>query len=166
MVETGETAPSFTLASTAGGEVRLQDELRSGPVVVLTNRGYWCSYCAEQLQTFSQHAYDLWRNHGTTILPTLGDPLPKLVEMRDRFDLHIQLLADPDLEVAGEFAGTEHSDRHGEIPLAGTVIIDGEGVVRYRQVARNPSDRTYANYARHFIVNGMDAPYSGGESGV
>ena len=159
MVETGDPAPPFTLPSTAGGEVSLADELRSGPVILVTNRGYWCSYCAEQLQTYSHHAYDLWRNHGTTVLPILGDPVPRLVEMRDRFDLRLQLLADTDLEVVDTYARTERTDRHGEIPVAATVIIDGDGTIRYRQVASDPSDRTYANYARHFVTNGMAAPY-------
>nr|WP_276250024.1 redoxin domain-containing protein [Halomicroarcula sp. SHR3] len=55
-----QDAPEFTLESTAGGEVSLADRLEDGPVVVLINRGHWCSFCAEQLQTFSEVAYDLW----------------------------------------------------------------------------------------------------------
>lgn len=159
MLDIGDPAPTFRLPSTAGGQVSLDDERASGPVIVLTNRGYWCSYCAEQLQTFSHHAYDLWRNHDTSILAIVGDPLPKLVEMRDRFDLGIQLVSDSDLAVASAYAGTERTDDHGEIPLASTTVVDADGTIRYSQVATDPSDRTYANYARHFITNGMQAPY-------
>ncbi len=50
------SAPDFTLPSTAGGEVTLSETLDSGPTVVLVNRGYWCSFCAEQLGTFSDVA--------------------------------------------------------------------------------------------------------------
>lgn len=162
MVEVGEAAPDFTLPSTAGGEVSLAAELRTGPVVVVTNRGHWCSYCAEQLGTYSALAYDLWRHLDVNVLPIVGDPVPKLVEMRGRFDLKLQLLSDVDLEVVPEYAGTEQTERFGEIPLAGTFVIDGEGTVRYAHVAENPADRTYANYVRHFVREGFVEPYADG----
>ena len=162
VLEEGDSAPDFTLPSTDGGEVTLSDKLRTGPVVVLTNRGFWCSYCAEQLQTFSHHAYDLWRNHRTDVLPIVGDPVPTLVEMRDRFDLRVQLLSDDDLEVAPTWSGTEESSTYGEIPIASTFVIDSDGIVRYAQIAENAADRTYANYARHLINNDFERPYGGG----
>jgi len=55
-------APDFTLDSTANEEVTLSESLEEGPTVVLINRGHWCSFCAEQLGTFSEVAYDLWFN--------------------------------------------------------------------------------------------------------
>ena len=51
-------APDFTAPSTAGGDVTLSDTLESGPTVILVNRGYWCSFCAEHLQTFSEVSHD------------------------------------------------------------------------------------------------------------
>ena len=93
-------APDFTAPSTAGGDVTLPDTLESGPTVILVNRGYWCSFCAEQLQTFSEGSHDLWFHDDVTVLPVVTSELPKLVEIRDRFDLDFQLLADPEGEVA------------------------------------------------------------------
>ena len=55
-------APDFTLDSTGGESVTLADTLEEGPTVVLVNRGHWCSFCAEQLGTFSEVSYDLWFN--------------------------------------------------------------------------------------------------------
>jgi peroxiredoxin len=55
-------APDFTAESSAGEAVSLADTLEDGPTVVLINRGHWCSFCAEQLQTFSEVAYDTWFN--------------------------------------------------------------------------------------------------------
>lgn len=158
-VEAGDQAPDFTLESTAGGEVTLSETLASGPTAVLLNRGHWCSYCAEQLITFSDLSYDLWRNHGTDILPIAGDPVSLLVEMRDRFDLGLQLLSDPDLEVASTYTGIEDNPKHGRIPISGAFIVDEEGTVQYAQIAETPDDRTYANYVRHFISNDMSQPY-------
>ncbi len=159
MVEVGDRAPEFTLDSTGGGEVSLTKQTASGPAVVVLNRGYWCSYCAEQLQTFSNLAYDLWRNHDTTVLPITGDPVPELVEMRDRFDLSIQLLSDPDLTVASQYTGVEENATYGRIPLAGTFVVDTDGVVRYAHTSDTPADRTYANYVRHFITKEFEEPY-------
>ncbi|MBX0287397.1 redoxin domain-containing protein [Halomicroarcula sp. F28] len=150
-----EDAPEFTLDSTAGGEVSLADRREDGPVVVLINRGHWCSFCAEQLQTFSEVAYDLWFNDDVDILPVVTDPVPELVEMRDRFDLDFQLLADPDGEVAEQYSGTEETS-HGRTGIAGTYVIDTDGVVRYEQVADHPADRTYGNWVRYFVRNDFE----------
>ena len=147
-----EQAPAFELASTGGGTVSLSEELENGPVVVLVNRGHWCSFCAEQLQTFSEVAYDLWFNDNVSILPVVTDPIQDLTEMRDRFDLDIQLLADPDGEVAEQYSGTEQT-RHGLTGIAATYVIDQDGTVRYEQVADHPADRTYGNWVRYFIRN-------------
>ncbi|MFC6992058.1 peroxiredoxin family protein [Haladaptatus sp. GCM10025707] len=156
----GTDAPEFSVEGTDGSTRTLTAAREDGPVVVLTFRGHWCSYCAEQLQTFSNHAYDLWRNHDTTIIAVSNEPVSRLREMRDRFDLKIQLFSDLDLELVSAYAGTEHHAAHGEIPLAGTFIVDEEGVVQYEQVATNPADRTYANYVRHVINNGYERPYA------
>ena len=156
----GDQAPDFELERTGGGTVRLSETLDDGPSVVLLNRGAWCSYCAEQLQTFSNHAYDLWRHLNVDVLPVMGDPVGDLAEMRDRFDLRLQLLSDPDLEVAEAYTGIEDEATHGPIPIAGTFVVDPEGLVRYEQVSETPADRTYANYVRHFVRDGYQRPYA------
>lgn len=156
MLEEGDRAPEFSLESTAGGEVRLAEAIETGPAVVVLNRGHWCSYCAEQLATYSELGYDLWRHYDTTVLPVLGDPVPELVRMRDRFDFRLQLLSDPDLEVARAYTGVEDNEAHGRIPIPGTFVVDTDGVVRYAQVAEHTADRTYANFVRLFVRDGYE----------
>lgn len=148
----GSEAPEFTLQSTSGDEVSLAETLESGPTVVLVNRGHWCSFCAEQLQTFSEVSYDLWFNDGVDVLPVVTDSLGELTEMRDRFDLDVQLLADPDGEIAEQYSGTEETS-HGLAGVAATYVVDTDGLVRYEQVADHPADRTYGNWVRYFIRN-------------
>lgn len=159
MTLVGEPAPDFTVRSTAGGELTLSETLSSGPTIVIPFRGQWCSYCAEQLTTFSMLEYDLWRHHGASIVPVTGDPIPDLIEMRDRFNLRLQLHSDPELLVASAYSGIEDHPSHGQIPVSGTFIVDTDCIVRYEQIAQNASDRTYANFVRHFLNEGYEHPY-------
>ncbi len=153
------TAPNFTLDSTAGDTITLSETLNSGPTILLFNRGPWCSYCAEQLITYSALNYDLSRHHNATIIPIFGNNISDLITMRDRFDITLQLLADPDLTVVDQYTGIEATKNHGRVPIAGTFIIDTDQTVRYKHIAENYADRTYANYARHLIKNDYSPPY-------
>ena len=151
-------APDFTLDSTGGESVTLADTLEEGPTVVLVNRGHWCSFCAEQLGTFSEVSYDLWFNDDVNILPVVTDPLWRVTEMRDRYDLDIQLLADPQGDVAEQYSGTEQTS-HGLTGVAAVYVIDSEGTVQYEQVADHPGDRTHGNFVRYFIRGGFEDPF-------
>ena len=157
----GEQAPDFTLPSTAGGDVTLSERLETGPAIVIVNRGHWCSFCAEQLQTFSEVAYDLWFHEKVDVLPVVVDSLPRVTEMRDRYDLDIQLQADPDGEVAEQYSGTEQTS-HGLTGISGVYVIDEEGTIQYEQVAEDAADRVYGNYVRYYIRNDYDPPFGGG----
>jgi len=154
----GEQAPDFTLPSTAGGDVSLSERLETGPAVVIINRGHWCSFCAEQLQTFSEVSYDLWFHEKVDVLPIVVDTLPRVTEMRDRYDLDVQLQADPDGEVAEQYSGTEQTS-HGLTGISGVYVIDEEGTIRYEQVADHAADRTYGNFVRYYIRNDYEPPF-------
>lgn len=156
-----EAAPTFELASTAGRQVSLAEATADGPAVVLLNRGPWCGFCAEQLLTFDALAYDLWRHEDVSILPVFGAPVPALVEMRDRFDFGMQLLSDPDLDVAAAYTGIEDNDDHGRIPIPGTFVVDEDALVRYEHVSERPDDRTYANTVRHLVKEEYRDTYPG-----
>lgn len=155
----GEEAPDFELESTRGDTVRLSETLEAGPSVVVFFRGNWCSYCQETLRTYSHLNYDLWRHLDVDVLPVTGDSVPDLIEMRDRFDLTLELLSDPDLETTHDYTDTEDNDAHGEVPVPATYVVDTEGVVRYGEIARDPSDRANANLVRHIVKNGFEHPY-------
>jgi len=65
----GSQAPEFELETTNGATVSLSETLADGPTVISINRGHWCSFCAEQLATFSRVYEDLQFNHGVDVLP-------------------------------------------------------------------------------------------------
>ena len=68
------------------------------------------------------------------------------------------MLADPDGEVATQYSGTEETS-HGLTGIAGTYVIDADGIVRYEQVADPPGDRTYGNFVRYYIRGGFEDPF-------
>jgi len=147
----GNQAPEFELQSTTGETVSLSETLESGPTVVIINRGYWCSFCAEQLATISRVYEDLRFNDGVDVLPVVTSEFHEVSEMRDRFDYRFPLLADPEGEVAQRYSGTEETSHSGTTGIAALYVVDEDGEVRYEQVADDISDRTYGNYLRYFI---------------
>lgn len=162
----GANAPDFTLENTAGQQISLTETLDSGPTIVILFRAAWCSFCAEQLKTFSDLSYDLWYNYDTDILPVSVDSLGNLTEMRDRFELRIQLLSDTDCSVTKSYTDVIEHEWRGDYSRAGTFVVDTDGIVRYEHVARAAADRTYGNYIRYFIKRRFDDRYqtTGGRS--
>ena len=161
MGRTGEQAPAFTLDSTSGDAVTATDVVEDGPAILLFNRGHWCSFCIEQLRTYEAVAESLRDKFATTVHPILGDPLDELAEMRSKHGFSFELLSDSDLTVSRTYTGVEDNDAYGAIPIPGTFILDGEGIIRYEHVATRPDDRTYGNFARYFIKKGFEDPYPG-----
>jgi peroxiredoxin len=82
-----------------------------------------------------------------------------VTEMRDRSDLDVPLLPDPDGEVVGQYSDIEETS-HGP-GIAATYVTDADGTVRYEQVADPPGDRTYGNVVRYYIRNDFSDPFGG-----
>ncbi len=155
----GESAPEFELESTAGGSVRLSETLENGPTVLVPFRGTWCSFCAEQLGTFSALAYDMHRHQGIDVLPFANVSTPELTEFRDLHDLRLQLLSDPGFEISRKYSGVTEHPEHGEHTRAGTYVVDTDGIVRYQHVSEHSADRTYANSVRYFVKRDYEDRY-------
>jgi peroxiredoxin len=79
--------------------------------------------------------------------------------MRDRYDLKLQLLSDPDHEVTRAYTEVVEHDWREDYTRSGTFVVDTEGVVRYEQVADTAADRTYANFVRYFVNRGYEDHY-------
>ncbi|MFB6221918.1 MAG: peroxiredoxin family protein [Halolamina sp.] len=147
----GSQAPEFELESTNGDTVSLSETLATGPTVVVINRGWWCSFCAEQLATINRVFEDLKFNDGVDVLPVVTSEFGDVAAMQDRFDYNFPLLVDPEGEVAEQYSGTEQTDAGGPTGIAATYVVDQDGEVRYEQVAEDITDRTYGNYLRYLI---------------
>jgi len=152
----GSQAPEFELEATNRTTVSLSETLENGPTVVCINRGHWCSFCAEQLATFSRIYEDLQFNHGVDVLPVVPSEFSDVAGMKDRFDYRFPLLADPDGEVAAQYSGTEETSA-GVTGISGVYVVDEDGQVVFEHVAEDITDRIHGNYIRYFV----DEAYGG-----
>jgi peroxiredoxin len=81
---------------------------------------------------------DDFRRRGARVVAVVVDPVSKNAEVARRLGLEFPILADPDLTVIDRF-GLRHA---GGIPGAdiarpATFVLDGEGVVRWRDLTEN-----------------------------
>jgi peroxiredoxin len=98
----GDTAPDFTLPDADGKQVRLYEQLATGPVVLVFYRGGWCPFCSLSLRAYDQIAGAV-RKHGGSIL---GVGLESPEQARDTAETHrisFPLLWDHGLHTAEQF---------------------------------------------------------------
>jgi thioredoxin-dependent peroxiredoxin len=144
-VEVGDAAPDFELPGSGGRTYRLAD-YRGRNVVLAFYPGDATPVCTKQFCSYRDKADRLDRL-GAEVLGIS----PQSVESHERWieeqSLNVPLLADDDLAVSkaygvvgwagplGQFFGLEGTSR-GRYVMRSIFIVDGEGVVRYRDVSR------------------------------
>lgn len=87
------------------------------------------STLTRRFQTFNELEYDLWRHLDANVVSIIGEPIPELVEMRDRFRFSFQLGFDENLVVSRQYRGVEQTANHGETPIGAMYVIDKGGTI-------------------------------------
>lgn len=149
----GEKAPDFELAEVTSGEaVRLSEQLRGGPVVLVFYRGGWCPYCNLELRAYAR-ALDQLQARGATVI-AVSPEMAEDVSGSDNASLGFPVLADeacevlsafrvlfpvPAVALANFFPGTvEKLSRqpleHVSLPVPATFVIDTDQIVRAAHV--------------------------------
>ena len=75
-------APDFKATDQNGREIRLKDLLKTGKVVLVFYRGYWCPYCNKALARL-QDSLQLIKDKGATLLaisPEKPESISKTIE--------------------------------------------------------------------------------------
>jgi peroxiredoxin len=138
----GDSAPDVALTSLDGGTVRLSDQLRRGPVVLVLLRGwpgYQCPFCTRQLADYLGHAVGLRRAAARVVFVYPG-PTDGLKEHADAFlqaremPSHFVFLIDPDYRFTKAYG--LRWDAPGETAYPATFVIDESGTVRFARVSR------------------------------
>ena len=123
--QVGDAAPDFELAGT-GGSFRLSDH-RGERVVLLFYPGDNTAVCTKQFCSYRDNA-EAFGALDATVVGISGQSVDSHREFADKHSLNVPLLADESGEVAKLYGA--------RAPVVGTkravVIVDEEGVVRYR----------------------------------
>ena len=128
-------APQWSLQGANGKSISLSD-YEGKPVVVIFFLGYGCLHCAEQLQAFAPKM-EAFQEAGIELIAISSNDdegLRKSVENYEG-DLPIPLVADPELMA---FRSYRAHDDFEQIPLHGTFLIDGNGMVRWQDISYEP----------------------------
>jgi peroxiredoxin/tetratricopeptide (TPR) repeat protein len=129
-------ALSWTLKDAEGREVSLAD-YRGRPVVAIFYLGFGCLHCVEQLQAFAPMA-EKFNETGIELVAIGSDDYEGLCDSLENYEgtaIPFPLLADGGL---GAFRAYRCYDDFENLPLHGTFLIDGEGLVRWQDISHEP----------------------------
>ncbi len=156
----GKKAPDFNLESFKGGNFRLKDALKKGPVVVTFYRGGWCPYCNLQLKAYEAR-YNDFKKAGATVIAISPELPANAKETADANKVSFDLLYDKDNMVAKRYGlvfdveedlqkiyegfGIDLKKSQGndkwQLPLAATYVISKDATVLYSFVEADYTKR-------------------------
>lgn len=131
----GERAPPVRGASADGESFAIEGRPAS-PTVLVFYRSADCGLCRVQLEQTQQHM-PAYRRQGSRVVAVTLDPPEVSRGLAERMELDFEIVSVN--EAAFEAWGA--LDAAGA-PLPATYILDRDGVVRFRHIGRNASDRT------------------------
>ncbi|MBI4657438.1 MAG: redoxin domain-containing protein [Verrucomicrobia bacterium] len=128
-------APDWTLRTADEKPIALQD-YHGKPVVVIFYLGFGCLHCVEQLKTFAP-SQPQFAEAGISMVAIGTDSVEALKKSLAKAEraFPFPLLPDQNLEV---FKAYRAFDDFEQIPLHGTFLIDGEGLVRWQDISFEP----------------------------
>ncbi len=130
----GDPAPDFTLTDDTGAEVSLS-ALRGRKVIVYFYPAAMTPGCTKQACDFTDSLESL-QGAGYEVLGISPDQPAKLAKFRERDQLSITLLSDPDREVLTAYGAFGEKKLYGKVVegvIRSTVVVDEEGSVQLAQ---------------------------------
>src|SRR4051812_9135055 len=132
MIETGDTAPDFSLSAQDGSTVTLS-ELRGRPVVLYFYPKADTPGCTTQACGVRDHRAD-YEAAGAIVLGVSPDPVAAVKRFHAKQDLNFRLLADEDHAVAEQYGVWGAKSMYGRTYMGvggSTFLSDEDGVVRH-----------------------------------
>ena len=130
MVEEGDPAPDFELATDTGERIRLSG-LRGRPVVLYFYPEDDTPGCTTQACELRDQ-YSVFRERGAVVLGVSPDDEASHARFRDKYSLPFTLFADPGHRVADEYGVWVERNRYGRKSMGierSTFVIDEHGNV-------------------------------------
>jgi peroxiredoxin Q/BCP len=143
LVEEGEPAPDFSLASDTGEAVTLSS-FRGRPVVLYFYPKDDTPGCTTQACGI-RDVYPDFRDRGAVVLGVSPDDEASHVKFKEKYSLPFALLADPDHEVAEKYGVWKERNLYGKKSMGierSTFVIDADGNIS--KVMRRVKPDTHA----------------------
>jgi thioredoxin-dependent peroxiredoxin len=131
-LQPGDTAPAFSLPDADGKQVSLADHL-GRKVIVYFYPAALTPGCTKQACDFTDNL-DVLAQAGYDVLGISPDKPEKLAKFREKENLRVTLLADPDKEVLKEYAAFGEKSMYGKTVtgvIRSTLVVDEQGKVEH-----------------------------------
>lgn len=149
-LQAGTHAPAFELPDAQGRNVRLDDLLKDGPVVLTFYRGQWCPFCNLALTALQQELTQIHQSRATLIAVSPQTP-SATAQTRQALNIAFPVLRDtgnnvarayglvftlaaemrPIYDALGVDLHTANGDASYELPLAATYVIGQNHKIAY-----------------------------------
>lgn len=133
-LQPGDKAPDFTLSSDTGEQVTLS-KLASDKVIVYFYPAAMTPGCTKQACDFTESLNRL-EGAGYTVLGISPDKPEKLAKFRERDNLTITLLSDPERTVLKSYGAFGEKKLYGKViegVIRSTFVIDAQGAIELAQ---------------------------------
>ena len=97
-LKVGDLAPDFTAKDQNGHPISLTEKLKSGPVVLVFYRGYWCGYCNQQLEELENELTHL-KTKGVNVIAISPESKEYAKQMIEKTKTSIAVISDTDKSV-------------------------------------------------------------------
>ncbi|MFJ6485288.1 thioredoxin-dependent thiol peroxidase [Streptomyces sp. NPDC091682] len=131
-LQPGDTAPAFTLPDADGNEVSLADH-KGRKVIVYFYPSALTPGCTKQACDFTGNLSFL-TGHGYDVIGVSPDKPEKLAKFREKEDLKVTLVSDPDKETLTAYGAYGEKKLYGKTVtgvIRSTVVVDEEGKVEH-----------------------------------
>ncbi len=155
----GDTAKDFTLSNLSGKQIKLSDQLKKGPVVLLVLRGYpgyQCPLCTRQMGQFISNAAKL-KSENATVLMVYPGTAKDLSKRAGEFTRNIKLpdnfqfLLDPDYKFTNAYG--LRWDAKNETAYPSTFVISSDEKVKFAKVSKSHGNRSKAKDVLKALAN-------------
>lgn len=159
-VNVGDKAPDFSLPNVKGGNIRLSEALKKGPVVLSFYRGGWCPFCNLEFRALQEHLPEM-KTLGATLIGVSPETPDNSLSTIEKHQLKFDVLSDVGNVVAREYGlimtvyeevrplylewGINLPESNGndsyELPVPATYVIDTDGIIRAAHVDKDYTKR-------------------------
>ena len=129
-LQPGDTAPAFSLSDADGNQVSLADHL-GRKVIVYFYPAALTPDCTKQACDFTDNL-EVFAGAGYDVIGISPDQPEKLGKFREKEDLKVTLLSDPDHQVLEAYAAYGEKQNYGRTyqgVIRSTIVVDEQGRV-------------------------------------